>query len=202
MKLLSILLLLFSIQTYGEAKTISRGVYEFFAKSARYQYVYAGSSIYTAHKSKKGFNPLSSFVVGINQRIIGIPAGDFEMRIGLHSLEHKERTNGIEISGRYSFPGFDNKGMPFYFGVGFGTTSYVEQIINNDYRSINSEIFAGARFLDVYKNLSIAGELSLKTIEVVDSLKVKDWWGREKLVKEDNKYAAVFATIGLSYKFK
>ncbi len=197
-----LIFLIFSPNTYGTTSSHTESGYKYILKnyfskrqpnffshkgSPRNLTLYIGPSLYRETKEKVLF-PISSFILGFNQRIKEIPTvGDFNLQIGVQSIKlETHRGTVIEISPRFTLPDI-RSGFPFYVGVGAGLGVFPRHIIKSlPALAFNAQIFTGLRFLDLYYNLGLTGELTLKMQVPFNDLKM---------------YLEIFGSVGFVFSF-
>ena len=202
MKLLFVLLLLVSVKTYGATSSDTESGYKYVLKNyfskrrpnffshkgaPRNLTLYMGSSLYRETKDEVLF-PISSFIFGFNQRIKEIPTvGDLNLQIGIQSIKlETHRGTVIEITPRFTLPDI-RSGFPFYVGIGAGLGFFPRHIVKNlPALSFNAQVFTGMRFLDLYYNLGLTGEFSLKMQVPFQDLKL---------------YLELFGSLGFVFSF-
>lgn len=138
--------------------------YTQYQSSPRSISLYAGASIIRETKEDTIF-PVTSMILGLEQRVREIPAvADINLQIGLQiSKTDDDKTSvAIEVIPRLMFPDI-RSGFPFYVGFGGGFGFYPKNIIKElPAISFNGQAFAGVRIVDLYHNLGIKGEVSLR----------------------------------------
>ena len=134
--------------------------------SPRHLGLYLGTSLYGETTDQDTFNPFSSFVFGLSQRISEYPAiGDLSIRVELLSMKFadKKREWLVDVVPVFSLPDV-RSGFPVYVGAGGGLGLFPRHIVRKEpVLSFNARLFAGVRVLDWYENMGFFGEVSVKT---------------------------------------
>ena len=132
--------------------------------SHRNMVLYGGSSFYSDSTAKdfKG-KPFSSLIVGFRQPLWEVlQMGDFSLKTEIQNFRLKTgRVTQINITPLFSMPEARSK-FPVYVGLGLGFGFYPHFILTGKPAlSLNGQLFAGLRLLNLYENLGLNGEAAL-----------------------------------------
>ena len=142
------------------SKRQSSSAYQDYSRSFT---LFSGLSFYR-ESTKKTFDPYSSFLLGFKQNIIEISRlGDVDLQVTVFSSKMiNRRALLLEITPRISVPEVRTT-FPVYVGIGTGFGFYPRYIVQKiPSFSVNCQLFAGLRFLDLYHNLGFSAELNLR----------------------------------------
>ena len=130
--------------------------------------LFGGLSFYREREGDaKALPAFSSFSFGFHQRMrelanfgdIGLQAEVFFSKPG---PDKEDRDVILEFAPRISIPEI-RTAFPFYIGSGFGLGFYPFYILKKKpFFSMSWQFFAGLRFLEIYHNIGLAGELNLR----------------------------------------
>lgn len=181
------ILLLFFLPSWAEEKSEKKYGYRYiidnyFAKRkaegsysnySRNFILSLGTAFYR-ESTEQSFKPFSSNMLSFNQKIKEIyHFGDFNLHISLFSSQmRKQRATLIEITPRISIPEI-RTAFPLYIGAGVGMGLYPYHIVRKlPSLSINSHLFIGLRFFDLYHNLGLSAEIILRVHSPLNELKI------------------------------
>ena len=159
------------------------------SSSYRNMVLYVGSSLYSDSTAKNFKSiPFSSVIAGFRQPIREVPqVGDFSLKTEIQNFRLKtDRVTQINITPLFSLPEAQSK-FPVYVGLGIGFGFYPYFILaGKPALSLNGQLFAGLRLINLYKNLGLNGE-------VVLNMHVP--------FKERELYMETIANLGLLFSF-
>jgi len=227
MKLLLPLLFLISLNAYGVSDKNKKSGYKYiiqnyFSKkrsnlmsyhgAPRQLTLYIGSSLYRETKNDIEF-PFLDVLLGLDQRLKELSAvGDINLQIGLHKirLTNQKSSMAIAISPRFILPDL-RSGFPIYVGLGIGMQVFPRHILQDlPSLTFNTQFFTGIRLLDIYHNVGIVGELSLKAQPIPHVVELSEVELSEDGNPDNNKkpfitdskvYLELTGTLGITFSF-
>ena len=152
------------------SKRVSSGKYYDYSRAFTLS---SGFSIYRASKDKD-FKPFSSLNVSFTQTIKEINfLGDLHLKVSMFSSQMPtQKATLLEVTPFISIPEIQTT-FPFYIGMGLGVGFYPRYLIQKlPSASINTQLFVGLRFLEIYYNLGFFTELNLKIHYPLSEMKV------------------------------
>ena len=147
------------VENYFSKRASSGNYYDY----ARAFTLSSGGSIYRANTDKV-FETLSSFNLSFTQVFKEITfLGDLNLKFSIFSSKmSKQKATLLEVTPFITIPEIRTT-FPFYVGMGFGFGFYPHYLIKQlPALSVNTQIFFGFRFLEIYRNIGCFTELNLR----------------------------------------
>lgn len=130
---------------------------------------------------------IGKFMAGVTYRIgEWVNSMDMMVRADINTFSLDEgRAVKLSLLPLIVFPDATSR-FPMYFGAGVGPGIFFKQIRNESSVSLDYQIFAGARFFDLYENMGFVFEAGLKNSIMLFS---------------DGQYNSVYTTVGAVFTF-
>jgi hypothetical protein len=132
---------------------------------ARYLAIHVGAFVDDqAYKWGHGDqSKVGDFNLGVTYRVgEWVNSADFVMRVEYTNYSLDEgAARKLGVIAMITFPDANSK-FPLYFGAGVGPGFFIKQIHGQSVMSVDYEVVAGARFLNVFDNLGFFAEFGLK----------------------------------------
>ena len=147
----------------------------------------SGFSMYRANRDKV-FPAFSSFNLSFTQNVKEIAFfGDLNLKFSIFSAQMaRQKSTVLEVTPFITIPEI-RTAFPFYLGMGFGFGFYPRNLIQQlPAFSVNTQLFLGFRFFEIYHNLGCFTELNLRIHYPFSELTV---------------YLETLAQLGLIFRF-